>query len=293
MVARGDVLHRLGGGGRTDAVKKLKYAEPRKLVARILRDAQECDQVLHVRRLKKTKAAILVVRDVATREQEFERVRVMRGAEQNRHLLELDSLLVMFDHALHDVLVLLGLVLARDDLRLLPVLALGPQVLRVSFLCRRDHAIRRFENWRDGPVVLVQRYQRCARKLFRKIEHVAHRRSAEAVDALRVVADDRHVPDGAAHALEDAGLNEVRVLVLIDEDVIELAADAIRDPVICEHFQPVEQQVVVVEDVLLLLHCDVAFEKLLQFRLPVPAPRKIAREHGLEILGAVHAARVD
>ena len=54
------------------------------------------------------------------------------------------------------------------------------------------------------------------------------RRGAEAVDRLRVVAHHREVRGVPArpHRLEDVGLQRVRVLVLVDQDVVEHRGDA-------------------------------------------------------------------
>ncbi len=52
-------------------------------------------------------------------------------------------------------------------------------------------------------------------------------RAAPAVDRLVVVADDAEVPVVADDALQEAVLRGVRVLELVDEDVVEAPADGV------------------------------------------------------------------
>ena len=79
-------------------------------------------------------------------------------------------------------------------------------------------------------------------------------RAAPCEDALRVVADDHHVamPDG--EQVYNLGLQLVRVLILVNEDVLKLVCVK-RGDVRLLHQQPlpVEQEVVVVHHVALAL----------------------------------------
>ena len=64
-----------------------------------------------------------------------------------------------------------------------------------------------------------------------------------------------------AHAAEDARLEQVRVLVLVDEDVVVQAGDRVGERRrLLEHQRPEEQQVVVVDEVALLLPLRVVGE---------------------------------
>ena len=102
-----------------------------------------------------------------------------------------------------------------------------------------------------------------------KIENVAHGRGAERIDRLRVVADHREAAPSGLQRQQDRGLQPVGVLVFVDQHVIEAAADVVGDaPASRHHLRPVEQQVVVIEDVLLLLGLDIGREQLLQLALP-------------------------
>ena len=68
-------------------------------------------------------------------------------------------------------------------------------------------------------------------------------------------------------------LQPVRVLIFIDENMIEAAADVLREGGLGAHLLPPAQQIVVVKNVLRLLGLDVGSERLLQLRRPFAAPR--------------------
>jgi hypothetical protein len=67
------------------------------------------------------------------------------------------------------------------------------------------------------------------------------------------------------------GLQAVRVLILVDEDVIEATTDVVGQAGVADHLCPIEEEVVVIENVLLLLGFDVGSEQFLQLRRPLGA----------------------
>ena len=93
--------------------------------------------------------------------------------------------------------------------------------------------------------------------MVRKPEDVLDRRGAKRIDRLRIVADDGDAVAVRPQALQDFGLQHVRVLVLVDQDVVELAADVGGERDRRHHRVPVEQQVVVVERLIGQLLLDV------------------------------------
>ena len=82
-------------------------------------------------------------------------------------------------------------------------------------------------------------------------------------------------------------------MVLVYEHVIEAAADIVGDGRVRHHLRPVEKEVVIVENVVLLLGLDIGREKLLQLRGPAGAPRVGAAEYFFDLGLGVDAARVD
>ena len=92
--------------------------------------------------------------------------------------------------------------------------------------------------------------------LIRKPKDVADRRGSKRIDRLRIVTDDGDAITVLPQPLQNFCLQHVCVLVFVDEDVIELAADICREPIVAHHRVPVQQQVVVVERLIgeLFLH---------------------------------------
>lgn len=66
-------------------------------------------------------------------------------------------------------------------------------------------------------------------------------------------------------------MQTVRVLVFVDEDMIEAAADVVGDAGVGHHLRPVQKKVAEVEDVLLGL--DIGRKEVFEFRGPARAPR--------------------
>ena len=115
-----------------------------------------------------------------------------------------------------------------------------------------------------------------------KVEDVAHRRGAKRINRLRVVADHGQAAPAGLQRQQDRRLQAVGVLVLVDQHMVEAAADIVGERRIAHHLRPVEQQVVVIEHVLLLLGLDIGGEQLLQLGRPAGAPRKGRAEHLLD-----------
>ena len=163
----------------------------------------------------------------------------------------------------------LVLELAQLDRLALPELA--PQALGDPAAVVRDHRVGRREDRLGRAVVLLELDHARVGEVVLEVEDVAHVGAAEAVDRLRVVADDREVamPDRACvggpiarsrgalrlapaadQQLQEPVLRVVGVLVLVDEHVAEGVRVALAD--LLEQLEQVdraEQQVVEVHRV--------------------------------------------
>ena len=128
-------------------------------------------------------------------------------------------------------------------------------------------------------VVLRQRDDLgAAAEALREIQDVLDRRGAKRIDRLRIVAHHRQPRAVRLQGVQDLGLQPVGVLVLIDQHVIEVAADVLRQLRLAHHHVPVEQQIVVVEQRVALLALDVAAKQPGQILFPVLAPGKLLLE---------------
>ncbi len=75
---------------------------------------------------------------------------------------------------------------------------------------------------------------------------------------LRVVADDHHVVMRAGEATHDVGLQDVRVLVLVDHDVAVLVTEALGELDVGERVAQLHEEIVVVDELAARLELDVA-----------------------------------
>ena len=146
-----------------------------------------------------------------------------------------------------------------------------------------------------GRAVVLRQRDRFRRRLkgLREPQDIFHRRGAERVDRLRIVADHRQSRAVGFQCMQDLRLQLVGVLVFIHQHVVEVRADVLREVRLGHHPVPVEQQVVVVEErgVLLLLHVTAVQPG--ELIVPLRAPRKVLLEGFLERRAGVHAVRVD
>jgi hypothetical protein len=82
-------------------------------------------------------------------------------------------------------------------------------------------------------------------------------------------------------------------LVFIDQDVIEPRTDVLCEAWIAHHLRPVEKQIIVIEDVLMLLGFDVSGEEFLEFGIPRGAPWKVGPAYVFYFSLCVDAPRID
>ena len=126
-----------------------------------------------------------------------------------------------------------------------------------------------------------------------EVEDVADLGRPEGVDRLGIVTDDGHPATIRLHSRQNQRLEAVGILILIHQHMLEALADCVRDRWLAHHLGPVEQQVIVIEDVLALLCLNVALEQGLELALPILAPGKLAREHHLDWELCIHRERID
>ena len=126
-----------------------------------------------------------------------------------------------------------------------------------------------------------------------EVEDVADGRRTERVDRLRVVADHGHTRAVRLQAEQDPGLERVRVLVLVDQHVVEALLNRPGQLRLHHQVVPVEQEVVVVEHVVRLLVSDVGAKQRPQLVGPLATPRERAAEHLLQGIAGAHRVGVD
>ena len=220
-------------GDRPDAVEEAPRPPPGQLVPRVVEHPQQRQQVLHVGGLEEPQAAVLHVRDVAAGQFQLEQVGVPGGAEQHGLAPQIDPLVAVGEHPVGHRGRLVGLVAARPEQR-----ATRP-VGRVDTSTLPDEcpgaavaitALATATISGRGPMVGLQAHERRRRVAHPEVEDVAGRRRPEAVDGLGVVADHGETPPVRAQGVDDVGLQDARVLVLVDQHGVERRRRSRRSP---------------------------------------------------------------
>ena len=88
-----------------------------------------------------------------------------------------------------------------------------------------DQPVARLEDPGSRPVVPLQDDQPGPARSLAELDDVRHRRPAESVDRLVVVADDGQVPGRRGDQLDELRLGPIGVLEFVDEDIPEAAPD--------------------------------------------------------------------
>ncbi len=246
-----------------------------------------------MRHLDEAQAAVLVEGDVTAGELHLERHGVVLGAEEHGLLLELRALLAVREDALADPLRLLVLVAAGGEDRAPAVGPVGPELFVAPLGRLADDRVGGGQDGCGAAVVLRERDDVGAGKALLEVEDVAHGGGAETVDRLGVVADAGDPGAVGPEQADDVGLQRVRVLVLVDEHVVEAFAHAGAAGGVGEQAAPEQEQVVVVQHLLLLLGVRVRGEELRQALLGRQAPRERCVQHLVQRELRVDAARVD
>jgi hypothetical protein len=178
--------------------------------------------------------------------------------------------------------------------RLFIVEATRAQVLGEALAGEADDSIRGGEDRLGRTVVLLERHH-CRRwtELSGKVQDVAYVRGAETVDGLGIVADHRQTMTVRLQSEQDRGLQRVGALIFIDEHVVEVLTDLVREFRDFHELAPIEEQVIVVEHLVALLGFDVDLEQITQLVLPLRAPGKLLSQHGFQRLAGIHGTRID
>ena len=98
-----------------------------------------------------------------------------------------------------------------------------PELFPLAAAVVRNDGVRRVQNALRGAVILFQTDDLRALVLLFKVQNVGDGRTAEAVDALVVVAHDADIFIAPGQQRSQQVLQMVRILILVDEDIAELA----------------------------------------------------------------------
>ncbi len=158
----------------------------------------------------------------------------------------------------------------------------------------RHEGIRAIENWLRGTVVLGQHHHvGFGAVVFGEAQNILHGGRAERVDGLGVVADHGHPLAVGLQRANDFTLQGAGILVFVDQHVIEVLRQTLRERRRLHHDVPVQKQIVEVQDVVLLFAADVLAVDTRQILFPFLAPGILFLQGLLERQPRVDAIGVD
>ena len=260
---------------RSDARHQLQHAEARDAIARVLDETQQRQHVLDVGGLQEFEAAELHEGNIAAGQFHFEGPTVMRGPEQDRLLLQRRTALAVLQDAFDDVAGLVGLVADADQMRAFGRIPVRPKILGEALGRQIDDAVGGREDRLRRTIIAIERDDLGGRtELTGEVEDVTDGRGAKRIDRLRVIPDDGEAASIGFQRQQDRRLEAVGVLIFVDEDMVEAAADIVGEARVAHSLRPVEQEIIVIEDVLPLLGLHIGREELAQLGRPGGAPGK-------------------
>ena len=236
-------------------------APERDAVVGVPHEPEVGEDVLHLPPLVEGHPADDLVGEVERAEDVLDRARLSVGAVQDRDVAGRGRLALAaqpLDLA-SDQLGLVVLVVCLEDDDVGAARAVGPQPLLLACRVVADDGVRGVEDPLGAAVVLLELHHRRVREVALEVEDVPQVSSTPGEDRLIVVADDGQVLLPTREVSQEHVLRAVRVLVLVDEDVLEAILPVVHR-VIARLEQPhgEEEQVVEVERVVLAQEALVA-----------------------------------
>ena len=226
-------------------------ASQRLLVVGIGYGAEIGDDVLDFLALIERQAAVDAVGDVVLAHLFLEAAALGVGAVEDDEVVPLQVFLTAqsADVVAHNHR-LLAVALCRLQLQLLAVLVLAVDVLRYLAFVLADEAVGGLDDELCGAVVLLQLEELGVGVGLAEVKDIVDVGAAEAVDALGIVAHHADALALAGEQPDDALLGEVRVLILVDEHILELLDVFLADVLmLVEEQERLHQQVVEVHRV--------------------------------------------
>jgi len=236
-----------------DAARRIVDDAPQtQIVARVVDDGKIRKHVLDLGTLEELGAAHDLIRHAVAFEGVFERVRLCVHAVQHGIFFPVPAAVVVHHDAADNKIRLVLLVENRLDEHAVARARIGPEGLALPAGVVLDDGIRRVEDILRGAVVLLQADRAAALVFLFKVQNICDVRAAKFVNALVIVADDADVALFPHKLLHQKILQAVRVLILVDEYITELAAVVLAHLVLLlQQCDRMEKNVVKVERVCL------------------------------------------
>ena len=216
-----------------------------------LRNASQIGQrVADFGPLVESRTAYDFVREPQCDESLFEFAHLKRGAHQDGDLVEGNPFVLGGLDLIADSPSLLLTVPNPRDRRPLPKRFVGEQRLSQAPAVMRDQSRRDGEDVAARSIISLEPDHFCAGKIPFEPQDVFNIRAAPRVDRLIVVADAAQIAVRLGKEAEPKVLNDVRVLVLVDQDIAEAPPETRENFVmLAEQPQGFEQQIAEIDGV--------------------------------------------
>ena len=210
------------GNGWADSLVELKEPEPRQRVRGVVGQPKCRQQIFYVCGFYEPQPPIFDIGNSSTPKLEFEQIRVVCGTYQHRLLLECDPFLSVRKYLPADRRNLNILIGASNEAgaRAAPS-SRSVKHSREAFWSFSRHLICHVKNWLAGSVVDAENHGPGPRKGLWEVQDMTWLSSAEGVDRLCIVTNDRNPVVGPAQRLQNVYLQSVHVLIFIDQYVVE------------------------------------------------------------------------
>ena len=256
----GQPLPELLGGRRPNPWNHPQYPPPGQLVPWIDEQPQKARHIFDMRLLEEADPGADFVGDAAARQLQLQLERVGVGPVEHRHLPQGHPLVTQIEQSGRDKGRLLLDIPCRNQRRPESLTRTNRFELpgKLAHIVR-DRGVGQGEDLRRRAVVAFEPKDLRLRIALLEEVQVLEVGASPAIDALRVVANDRQLAVAPRQQIEDLRLQEVGVLVLIDEDLLKLLlVERGNLRTVGQQPLPVDQQVVVIHPVPLTLELLIA-----------------------------------
>ena len=263
-------------------------------IARIIRPTQHRHHVLHVRRFQEFESAIFHKRNVLLGELDLQHIAVVRAAKQNRVPLQGAADLARMQNLAADVFGLRLRIVQCHVEGLVRRLARAQQRFAVLAGAIGHQGVGAIQHLLRRAIILRQHYHVGLRLVsIGEAENVLHGSSAKRINGLSIIAHHRDAFAIGLERVNDVALQAAGVLVFIDQNMVEIFGQALRQCGCLHHHMPVKQQVIEIQAAVFLLAADVFAIQLGQVRLPFEAPRELLLEGLLQRQPGIDPIRIN
>ncbi len=227
---------------------------PAHRIKRIRDDSHMGQQILDMGRFDKLHPTALNKGKPLARQLDFQVEGMEARAKQDRHFTQRHPFFAKLKNLLRNESRLRMFSSRFDQRRQRPIDLSRKQTLRILLGRFIDNAVREVQDRLGAAIIFFQFINRRAREQHWKVHDILERRTPERIDRLRIIPDHHHILMRRRQLTDDFGLQSIRILILIHEDIAILAGNIRACRLIQQQQLPQHhQQIVVIQQLLLSL----------------------------------------